>query len=100
MGAGLRQRRDRLLAGLEGIPCAVPEGAIYLFPDAGPWMAAHGIPSDLELAGLLRDRAGLKVLPGTPFGAPGHLRLSFAAPLETLDKAARRFASFFKAPPN
>ena len=95
---GLRTRRDRLQAGLAALPglrCAVPEGAMYLFPHVGPWLEAHGVGSDVALAGLLRDQAGVKVLPGTLFGAPGHLRISIAAPVRSLDKALDRMTSFF-----
>jgi aspartate aminotransferase len=101
MVAGLRLRRDRLragLTGLDGVACAQPEGAIYLFPDVSAWMARHGLASDLEVATRLRDEAGVKVLPGTPFGAPGHLRLSFATSLEAIDRALPRLAGFFSGP--
>jgi aspartate aminotransferase len=97
--AGLRRRRNHLHAGLAAIPgirCGIPEGAIYLFPDVGEWCAAHGVASDLELAGLLRDRAGVRVLPGSIFGAPGHLRISFATSLEVLEEALVRMAGFLE----
>lgn len=91
--AGLRLRRDRCLEALARIPgvtCRKPEGAIYLLPDFRAWMAEHGVPDDASLAGILRNEAGVKTLPGTPFGAPGHLRLSIAAPLPSLSKAMDR----------
>jgi len=97
----LRERRDRLQAGLSTIPgvaCGLPEGAIYLFPRVSDWMEAHGVASDLELAALLRDQAGVKVLPGTPFGAPGHLRFSFATSLEAVALALVRLQGFFGRP--
>lgn len=97
---GLRRRRDRVLAGLEGLPgisCLRPAGAIYAFPRVAEWMAAHGVASDQALADRLRDEAGVKVLAGTPFGAPGHLRLSIAAPETALDKALARLRNFFLA---
>jgi len=98
MAEGLRVRRDRLQEGLnaiKGIRCGRPEGAIYLFPHVGEWMEAHGVASDPELAARLRDEAGVKVLPGTAFGAPGYLRISIAASLEALDKALERMRAFF-----
>jgi aspartate aminotransferase len=96
--AGLRARRDRLLPALralDGLRCLAPEGAMYLFPDATDWMEKHGVATDLDLAARLRDEAGVKVLPGTPFGAPGHFRLSIAAPVAALDKALERLRGFF-----
>ncbi|BDU74278.1 pyridoxal phosphate-dependent aminotransferase [Mesoterricola silvestris] len=97
MAEGLRVRRDRLQAGLNGIRgirCGRPEGAIYLFPHVGEWMEAHGVASDPELAARLRDEAGVKVLPGSAFGAPGYLRISIAASLDALDKALERMRTF------
>jgi aspartate aminotransferase len=101
MVEGLRTRRDRLqpaLDALDGVQCPAPEGAIYLFPEVVAWMARHGVATDLELAARLRDESGVKVLPGTPFGAPGHLRISIAASLEALDKARERLVGFFREP--
>jgi len=98
MAEGLRLRRNRLQEGLNairGIRCGRPEGAIYLFPHVAEWMEAHGVASDPELAARLRDEAGVKVLPGTAFGAPGYLRISIAASLEALDKALERMRTFF-----
>jgi aspartate/methionine/tyrosine aminotransferase len=97
MVEGLRLRRDRLLPrlrALDGVDCQKPEGAIYLFPKVGDWLKRHG-GTDQDLVRRLRDEAGVKVLPGTPFGAPGHLRLSMAASLESLDRALDRMEGFF-----
>jgi len=58
-------------------------------------MEAHGIASDPELTARLRDEAGVKVLPGSAFGAPGYLRISIAASLESLDTALERMRAFF-----
>jgi len=99
--AGLRVRRDLLLEGLAGIPgvaCRRPAGAIYLFPRVAEWMEAHGVATDQDLADRLRDQAGVKVLAGTPFGAPGHLRLSIAAPVPALEKALGRLRAFLQNP--
>lgn len=99
MVEGLRLRRDRLQPALDAIPglrCPVPEGALYLFPDVSGWMAAHAVATDGDLAALLRDEAGVKVLPGTPFGAPGHLRISMAAPMDRLEEALVRMEGFLE----
>ena len=101
MVEGLRTRCARLqpaLDALDGLHCPVPEGAIYLFPNVGAWMDRHGVATDLELAARLRNEAGVKALPGTPFGAPGHLRISIAASLDTLDTARERMRNFFARP--
>ncbi len=60
-------------------------------------MASHGVASDGELVARLRDEAGVKTLSGGAFGAPGHLRLSIAAPSAELEKGVERLKSFFGA---
>jgi aspartate aminotransferase len=49
-----------------------------------------GIHSDVELAEYLINEAGVALVPGSAFGAPGYLRLSFATDLDTLREALQR----------
>jgi len=85
-----RQRRDRLIAGLNEIPgvhCHLPRGAFYAFPN----VEAYGRPVE-ELAEYLLDEAGVALLPGTSFGAngKGNLRLSYANSIENIELALER----------
>ena len=94
--------RDSAWAGLEGLAgfqVHRPQGAMYLFPDVSAWMANRALGGDRELTQRLRDEAGVKVLPGSAFGAPGHLRLSFAAPQAALEVAIARLRAFFAVRP-
>ena len=50
-------------------------------------MSALGCRDDDEFAELLLNEAGVAVVPGSGFGAPGHMRLSFACSMPTLEKA-------------
>lgn len=76
-----------------GVKVNEPLGAYYVFPDLsallGKRLDGQGEPvkDDLALSELLLNEAKVAVVPGTPFGAPGHLRLSTAASMETLVKA-------------
>jgi aspartate aminotransferase len=97
MRAQYEQRRDRLVAGLSAIPglkCNVPRGAFYAFVDVRGWLgkAARGVSleDDVQLANWLLDHARLAVVPGAAFGAPGFLRLSYAASQAELDAAVER----------
>lgn len=85
--AAYRERRDFLVAGLNGLglPTPTPQGAFYVLPDS---TRLH--PDELEASRLLLERGGLAVVPGTDFGAPGRVRLSYAASLDTLEEALRR----------
>lgn len=91
-----RQRRDRVVAGLNAIPglrCQEPQGAFYAFPN----IRELGIPSDL-LAERILNETGVAVLPGTAFGVygEGYLRLSYANSMENLERALERLDSFVR----
>jgi aspartate aminotransferase len=53
-------------------------------------MLALGIKDDNAFAEYLLVEAGVAVVPGSGFGAPGHMRLSFATDMKTLESAAAR----------
>lgn len=98
--AAYRRRRDMAagaLAGAKGLRLALPEGAFYLFPACDAYLGRHmpegrQITSDGELAAWLLEAAGVALVPGTAFGAPGHLRLCFARSDETVQRGATRVA--------
>jgi aspartate aminotransferase len=85
MRAHFQRRRDLMVAGLEGLPgvsCRTPEGAFYAFADfrgvLGKSFGDRVIETDEDLANYLLDEAHVAGVAGTPFGAPGFLRLSYA----------------------
>ena len=94
MVATFRRRHDLVVERLNGMPgvrCAPAAGAFYAFPDVGAAIASlDGIGDDLALATHLLEHAGVAVVPGTAFGAPGHLRLSYATGDEDLERALNR----------
>jgi aspartate aminotransferase len=90
MVASLRERRDLLVAGLNGIAgiaCQEPPGAFYAFPR----VSGLGLPA-AELADRLLLEAGVACLPGTAFGGHGEgfLRLSYANSPANLRQALER----------
>jgi aspartate aminotransferase len=93
MNAAFKERRDfvvRALNGLPGVSCLPGAGTFYAFAEVSRAMAALGCRDDNEFAELLLNEAGVAVVPGSGFGAPNHMRLSFACSLETLEKALTR----------
>ena len=72
-------------------------GTFYLFPNVEAAMRAKRTATDIELCERLLDEAGVALVPGTAFGAPGHLRLSFAASMSTLDAALARLDGFLRS---
>ncbi len=92
MVQAFRQRHDHVaerLNRLPGVEVVNADGTFYSFPDFSDVIATKGYQSDLELAESLLE-AGVAMVPGSAFGAEGHMRLSFATSLEALDKALDR----------
>jgi aspartate aminotransferase len=95
MTAAFKERRDfvvRALNSLPGVSCLPGAGTFYAFADVSRAMAALGCRDDAEFAELLLNDAGVAVVPGSGFGAPGHVRLSFACSMATLEQALDRMA--------
>ena len=99
MVAAFQERRDYLVAALDALPgmsCQLPDGAFYCLPDVRGMMARAGCEDDAAFASLLLEELHLATVPGLPFGAPGHVRVSFATDLQTLrrgvEKLRERFA--------
>ena len=93
MVSAYKARSDYLVNALNGIPgfeCREGEGAFYAFPRVTGAMQAKGMADDAELVKLLLNEADVVLVPGTPFGAPGYVRLSFACSIEELEKAVAR----------
>jgi aspartate aminotransferase len=93
MNEAFKARHDFIVAGLNSLPgvsCLPGAGTFYAFADVSKAIAAHGCRDDGELAELLLNEGGVAVVPGGGFGAPGHIRLSFACSMQTLEKALDR----------
>ena len=93
MTAAYKARNDYIVGALNDIPgfeCREGEGAFYAFPRVTGAMEAKGLTDDAELATLLLNEADVVLVPGTPFGSPGYLRISFACSIEELEKAVDR----------
>ncbi len=95
MTHAFKERRDfvvRALNAMPGVSCLPGDGTFYAFAEVSRAMAALGCRDDSEFAELLLNDAGVAVVPGSGFGAPGHARLSFACSMQTLEKALDRIA--------
>jgi len=86
---GMREAFDRrrlvmhrMLNEIPGVSAPEPEGAFYAFPAVdglfGRTIGGRRIESSLDLAAALLEEVEIAVVPGEAFGAPGHVRLSFA----------------------
>ncbi len=98
MRAEFEARRDLiigLLRGIEGVNVREPKGAFYAFPDMGAFLQGS-ISTDLDLAAYLLDEAQVATVPGSVFEGVGHLRLSYAASRENIQRGVARIADALK----
>lgn len=94
MLAAFKSRHDFVhdsLNAIDGVECLPSQGTFYSFPGfQGVIEKLAGINDDVDLAEYFIEKAGVALVPGSAFGAPGHLRLSFATSMENLEKALAR----------
>ena len=97
MNSAFRDRHDYVLAELntiEGVDCIASDGTFYIFPDFTQVMKKLGIADDVTLASRILEEAEVALVPGSAFGSPGHMRISFATDMESLQKALERIKNF------
>jgi aspartate aminotransferase len=89
-----RKRMLELFALIPDVSCAAPDGAFYMFPSfakvLGRKLSGELIDSTVRLAEVLLEKERVAVIPGEGFGAPGHLRFSFAASIEIIEEGLRK----------
>lgn len=101
MRAAFAQRRNYMvekIASIDGLSCIEPKGAFYIFVDVsktfGRKFGGHTINTSDDFASLLLEHAKVAVVPGTGFGAPDYIRLSYALALEQAQKGLERIEEF------
>ncbi|WP_071395562.1 pyridoxal phosphate-dependent aminotransferase [Bacillus tuaregi] len=82
------------LVQIPGITCIKPQGAFYLFPNAQKAAELTGFKTVDEFSAALLEEAKVAVVPGSGFGAPENIRLSYATSLELLEEAVSRIKAF------
>jgi aspartate aminotransferase len=100
MCAEFRARHDivqPLIDSIEGVHCPPSGGAFYLLPDVREVLKRKGIKDDVAFCEALLEETGVALVPGSPFGAPGYVRISFAASLGTMREAIARIAAFVES---
>jgi aspartate aminotransferase len=100
MNKHFKQRHDFIVDGLNklpGVSCLPGAGTFYAFANVEGAIKIVGAKDDNAFAEQLLMHAGVAVVPGSGFGAPGHMRLSFACSLQTLEEALRRIEKTLRA---
>jgi aspartate aminotransferase len=97
MLAEYRKRRDFVVAKLRAIPgvtCAEPRGAFYVYPNIGVALGKNGIADTLAFSERLLQESHVAVVPGEAFGTDRHIRISYAASMEQLERGMDRLHQF------
>ena len=89
-----KERHDviiKLLKEIDGIEILESEGTFYTFPDMNNIInRLQNISNDIELAEFFIEEAGVAMVPGSAFGVPGCMRISFATNMENIKEGIRR----------
>lgn len=100
--AEFQAKRDQVLAALAEIPgvvCPRPQGAFYVFPDIScAFGRSHNgtlIGNDVDFCAVLLEAKGVACVPGSAFGEPRALRISYTCPTDQLAPGLQRFQEFF-----
>lgn len=96
MNEAYTARSDYIVAALNDIPgfeCRKGEGAFYAFPRVTGAIESLGFKDDFELVEKLLNDAIVVLVPGSPFGSPGYVRISFACSIPDLEEAVKRIRS-------
>jgi aspartate aminotransferase len=91
------QLRDHVLAGLRsinGVKCAKPEGAFYVYPNVSAFFGRGGIHSPADFSRKLLHEAHIATVPGEGFGTSEHIRISYATSQKELDRGLERLRKF------
>jgi aspartate aminotransferase len=95
-------KRDRVMAALTSIPgvvCPYPQGAFYAFPDIsvafGKSHNGSKIQNDADFCAVLLEAKGVACVPGSAFGEPRALRISYSCGDAALDQGLARIKDFF-----
>ena len=89
-----KERHDFIIKALkeiDGIEILESEGTFYTFPDMNNIInKLQNISNDIELAEFFIEEAGVAMVPGSAFGVPGCMRISFATSMENIKEGIRR----------
>ncbi|MAA75331.1 MAG: aspartate aminotransferase [Salinisphaeraceae bacterium] len=100
MVKAFKERHDYVVDALNQLPgvrCLKSDGTFYAFPDFSEAIAASGADNDVAFSEMLIEKANVALVPGSAFGAEGHLRLSYATSMDNLKKAIDRIDSALRS---
>ena len=91
MKEAFKERREiivSLLNNIPGVTCRLPGGAFYVFPDFSYYLnmfyEAKLMKDTFDISEYILNQAKVVTVPGDGFGAPGHIRFSYATSTKTI----------------
>ena len=103
MKNAFKRRRDliaQLLNDLPNVSCAIPGGAFYVFPNFERYLGKKGngklLKDTFDISEYILESAKVVTVPGDGFGAPGHIRFSYATDSKTIKEGVDRVAIALK----
>jgi aspartate aminotransferase len=96
MVEAFERRHDFLvdsLNAIDGIECPRSGGAFYSFPKVDGLIKRLGLKDDVEFSTYCLEKLSLAVVPGSAFGSPGYVRLSFATSMDNIKLSVEKLAS-------
>ncbi len=92
-----RKRMVELLRAIPNVNCREPKGAFYAFPDVSAYVGKKTpegsiLDDDVQLCDWLVEVGKVAVVPGSGFGAPGFVRLSYACSMKNIEEGVGRLA--------
>jgi aspartate aminotransferase len=102
--AEFQAKRDQVMAvfaAIPGVVCPRPQGAFYVFPDISVAFGKTHRPSglaignDVDFCAALLEAKGVACVPGSAFGEPRALRISYTCPTPQLAPGLERIREFF-----
>ncbi|HLR11718.1 MAG TPA: pyridoxal phosphate-dependent aminotransferase [Sporosarcina sp.] len=99
MRQDFEQRLEKVypqLAAIPGFNVIKPQGAFYLLPEVSEALEKTGFETVDDFAKALLEEANVAVIPGSGFGSPHTIRLSYATSIDLFEEAIRRIDQFVK----
>jgi len=95
-----RKEIVKLLRAIPGVTCREPKGAFYAFPDVSAFVGKKSpegsiLDDDVQLCDWLVEVAKVAVVPGSGFGAPGYVRMSYACSMDNIREGVSRLGKAF-----
>ena len=94
-----RRRRDyfaRRVEEIGHIPYALPDGAFYFFADFSHYIRNKKFSDDNQLALDILEKLNIILVPGSAFGAPNHLRISFATSMQDIREGLGKLEEYLR----